>query len=352
MPHHVTSAPHAHREGSTSVEGSPQSSLAAKPRVKPRDPAGDAVALALRTGLARIGAQEADASHGDREGVHRLRATSRRLRSELRALENVVGAEWREQVEGELKWLAGLLGEVRDLDILLARLRIAASKREGHGAIQQALAPLFAGLEARRTKDAQAVSDGIESERYWTLKKTLEQAADHPPLEDAASEPCRSALPQAATAAWRRLRKAARGLRPSDPDQKFHEVRKLAKRSRYTAELFAPLLGRHAPRAAKEFIGLVGQVQDSLGEHQDALITARELERALEQHADDAPFSQAATCLLEAQRKQARAARAAFFKIWAKLDRKKLCRWMRPPDEPEARRAEGPPAIRHNGYHI
>jgi CHAD domain-containing protein len=320
--------------------------------VKPRDPAGDAVALALRTGLARIAGQEASARDGDREGVHRLRATSRRLRSELRALDNLVAEEWREHVEDELKWLAKLLGEVRDLDILIARLRTAASNRKAHEADLPALAPLFAALEARRTAAAQAVSDGVESARYRTLKKTLERAADHPPLEDAASESCRSALPLAARAAWKRLKKAAHGLRPRDPDQDFHEARKLAKRSRYTAELIAPLLGRHASHAAKEFIRLVSAVQDSLGENQDALITALELELALKQHAEEAPFVHAAQGLLKAQRKQARTARAAFFKIWPKLDRKKRRRWMKPSGEPDAVRTEGPHSIPHNGHHI
>ena len=101
--------------------------------MKPRDPAGDAVVHTLRTALSRIGTHEPEARRGEPEGVHRLRSASRRLRSELRALEDLVVPQWQEQLEVELKWLAGLLGDVRDLDILLARLREASSKFERAG---------------------------------------------------------------------------------------------------------------------------------------------------------------------------------------------------------------------------
>ena len=83
-----------------------------------------------------------------------------------------------------------------------------------------------------------------------------------------------------AAAAWRRLKKQGRGLRPSDPDAEFHELRKRAKRARYTAELIAPIMGRRAARAAGGFIRLLTQVQDTLGEHQDAVVAADEIEHA------------------------------------------------------------------------
>jgi hypothetical protein len=94
--------------------------------------------------------------------------------------------------------------------------------------------------------------------------------------------------------------------------------------------LIAPLLGRRAARDSSEFIRLTARVQDTLGEHQDALITMGELAGALSDHADDSDLVERAGALLEEQRKRARAARARFFKIWARLDRKKLRRWMKP----------------------
>jgi CHAD domain-containing protein len=138
-------------------------------------------------------------------------------------------------------------------------------------------------------------------------------------------------LPPAAKAAWRRLKKAARDLRPDDADEDFHEARKRAKSARYTAELIGPLLGRRAARGADEFIKLTTRVQDTLGEHQDALITLGELESAIAKGgASDPALVERTSHLIEEQRKRAVAARSRFFKIWPKLDRKKLRQWMKP----------------------
>jgi CHAD domain-containing protein len=310
--------------------GSPHLAEVPVPRVRPRDPAGEAVVHALRMALSRITAHEPEARRGAPEGVHRLRSASRRLRSELRALKDLVDEQWRGNLEIELKWLAGVLGNVRDLDILLARVRAGATELEWSEGERVAFSPLLKELEGRRARAARTMSDVLESERYRALIGAIEGAVAHPPLEDAASEACRTALPPALKAAWRRLKKAARDLRPGDPDEEFHEARKRAKSARYTAELIAPLLGRRVARGAGEFIRLTTRLQDTLGEHQDALITLGELEWALSKGASDPALVERNSLLIEDQRTRAAGARSRFFKIWSGLDRKKLRRWMKP----------------------
>ena len=194
---------------------------------------------------------------------------------------------------------------------------------------EEVLAPLFATLQARRAQAARSLNEALRSDRYLNLLASLEQAAERPALADAAAEPCRVSLPAVAAAVWRRLKKEGRSLRPSDPDDAFHELRKLAKRARYTAELIAPIMGRRAARAAGRFIRLLTQVQDMLGEHQDAVVAADEIERVLATHAHEPAFVQAANALLQAERGKAHAAREVFFKVWDKLDRKKSRRWMK-----------------------
>jgi CHAD domain-containing protein len=293
------------------------------------DPVCDVIFSVLRVAMLRIAGTDPDARRGDAEGIHRLRTTTRRLRSELRSLEQLVDDRWSQQLEGELKWLAGRLGAVRDLDILLARLKKGIGEQDHGGSSEAALAPVFATLQARRDQAARSLNDALRSDRYRGLLGALDRAALRPALSDAASEPCRSALPTVAAAAWRRLKKLGRGLRSSDPDAEFHELRKRAKRARYTAELIAPIMGRRAARAAGDFIRLLTQIQDTLGEHQDAVVAARELEHALTVHAQEPSFVEAATASLESELDKAHTARESFFKVWDKLDRKKSRRWMK-----------------------
>jgi CHAD domain-containing protein len=278
-----------------------------------------------------------------------LRTSTRRLRSELRALKDLVAPGWRERTEDELKWLAGLLGDVRNLDILADRLRKAGSNAELGERGDLALAPLFPTIHARRELAEQALNKALDSQRYRSLLDALRGAAVDPPLLEAAALVCRAVLPHAAAEAWRRLKKAARGLRPSDALEAFHEVRKRAKRVRYTTELVAPVLRRRDERAVRRFIRLTTKIQDSLGEHHDAIDTTREVERAIAGRADDLTFRQAAEGVLETERNTARAARDEFFETWAKLDRKKLRRWMKAGGETSSKsKASHEPAAGQN----
>src|SRR5687767_12432450 len=59
----------------------------------------------------------------DPEGVHQARVATRRLRSDLRTFRPLVDAAWSSSLRDELGWLADLLGDVRDGDVLLERLR-------------------------------------------------------------------------------------------------------------------------------------------------------------------------------------------------------------------------------------
>jgi CHAD domain-containing protein len=302
-------------------------STVAVSRLKPRDPVARAVLTSLETALSRIRGTEAAARRGEAEGIHRLRTTTRRLRSELRAFRDLLDPEWIGSLEGEMKWLAGLLGDVRDLDVLTARFHKAAAAEDGSEPPE--LAPLFDDLAARHVRASRELRRALKEERYRNLLAAFQHAIDHPSLAASICTPCRTALPPLAARAWRRLKKCGGSLRPSDPDEAFHEVRKRAKRARYTAEMVAPVLFGAAAKGARRFIRGTTRIQDVLGEHQDAVVAGRELDTLIERHADNPSFTLAARRLLDGQARAARDAREEFFGTWDKLDRKKSRRWLK-----------------------
>ena len=301
------------------------------PQVKPGDPAEQALQACLELALLRIQSTEAEAMRGEHEGIHLLRTTTRRLRSELRAFRVMAETNWIEDLERELKWFAGTLGKVRDIDVLTMRLKKALSRSED--ANVSTMSALFTDLSERHASGLRAVRDALQSERWSELMAALQEAIEHPGLKKEACLPCRVALPPLAALAWRRLKKAARDLHPSDPDEKFHDVRKLAKRARYVAEMIAPTLGHARSRIARSYIRRTIRVQDALGEHQDAINAAREIAEVIATHQDDEDFSRDGSRLIEMQHEAAQEARSDFFRAWHKLDRKKWRRWMKVPSK-------------------
>ena len=67
---------------------------------------------------------------------------------------------------------------------------------------------------------------------------------------------------------WKKLRDAVQDLDDDPPDEDLHAVRIRAKRARYAAEAVAPAIGK----AAKRFASAVADVQEVLGNHQDAVV--------------------------------------------------------------------------------
>ena len=148
MPHHESARTLARRARPTPRRARPGDPVATVPvpQIKPRDPAARAVRTSLETGLSRIESIQAEA----RRATPRASIASARplagCGSELVAFRGLADPAWIGPLEAEMKWLAGLLGDVRDLDVLTARFHKAAAVE---GFDTQELAPLFDHLTAR-----------------------------------------------------------------------------------------------------------------------------------------------------------------------------------------------------------
>ena len=84
----------------------------------------------------------------DPEDLHQFRVATRRLRAFLRTGSALVDPEWADGLRAELKWLGGLLGAVRDQDVLIERFRREAEELEAIDEV--ALRQLFAALARER----------------------------------------------------------------------------------------------------------------------------------------------------------------------------------------------------------
>ena len=69
--------------------------------------------------LRHIAANEPAVSAADPEGVHQMRVGVRRLRAAIAVFSELLDCKQTQQIKRDLKWLAGKLGPVRDLDVFL-----------------------------------------------------------------------------------------------------------------------------------------------------------------------------------------------------------------------------------------
>ena len=254
----------------------------------------------LRDQLREIERHDPGARLGrDPESLHDMRVGVRRLRALLRAGRELVATDTGE-LDDRLKELGRVLGEVRDLDVLLARLDAEAAELGGED-VERA-GSLLATLRTERSCSRSRLLAALRSDEYLALLDDTTRTIDE-------LEPSGSAvtLDELADEAFARLRKAVRKLPDAPADEELHAVRKKGKRARYAAEL----AGRQKPvKRAKK-------LQDVLGEHQDAVVAAARLRQLAAGAAPERAL--VAGRLVEREEERRLQARKAWPKAWQKL---------------------------------
>jgi CHAD domain-containing protein len=244
--------------------------------------------------------------------VHDMRVAVRRLRSVLRTARPMLMKDEVRRLRDELEWLGERLGDVRDLDVLSARLQ---RESESLGLDRGRAGTLLGPLEDKHDEMRGVLLAALESDRYLTLLDAVEATAAAPRLRKHAS------LEALAAKDFRRVQKRSRGLKALD-DKGLHEARIAAKRARYAAELAEPLRGKPARRFADK----AEQFQDILGEHQDSVVAIEQL-RHLATLAEKKGAALAAGRLIERQETRKRDARRQAPAVWTKLRRRGKRTW-------------------------
>ena len=213
----------------------------------------------------------------DPEELHDARVATRRMRAAMKVFEGVLPgrARW---FRDELRWVANALGEVRDLDVQIARLE--AWMEEADEEISGFLDKVLDLMKKRRVTARENMLEVLDSDRYGRLESSFAEMLHRGPgaeWEFAQSdgnspvvEPVTVAAPALIWDHYRKWRKAAKRLGESSSPEDFHELRKKGKRLRYALEFVSEVYGEPVQKLVKPLKAL----QDDLGDHQDAEVAA------------------------------------------------------------------------------
>lgn len=233
-----------------------------------------------RQGLAQLAANGLILRAADQpEAIHQLRVAARRLRSAFSTFKPLLAGAEAERLKGELKWIAGACDEARELDVFLAETYRPAAQK---GATIHGLADLGEALESARGRAHARARAAVASARFRRLLLDLCAFVETGDWLETLEEGGGDGLDFAAQALGQRRRKLARqgrNLAELD-DAARHKVRIEAKKLRYAAEGFRPLL---KDKSARRLIKQVRKLQSALGSLNDgavaeALLTRLKLE--------------------------------------------------------------------------
>ena len=292
------------------------------PALGPDPTCGDVVRRAIAASVVRLiehdPVMRLDA---DPEGVHQARVATRRLRSDLGTFRSLVDPALVSSLRDELGWLAGVLGSVRDGDVLLERIRRTAARLPESS--RPGAERVIGALAVTREDARDELFDALRSDRYVELLDLLVAAANTPALSSAAELPAHIALPALVREPWRLLEKRAEALGKGPSDEALHDIRVRTKRVRYATEAVAPVVGKRA----RAFAAAAADLQEILGDLNDAVVTEGWL-RDWAQGSRSPSGVFAAGELASLERADAERDRSRWKKAWKKLASPKLRSWM------------------------
>ncbi|MEP7360030.1 MAG: CHAD domain-containing protein [Chloroflexota bacterium] len=249
------------------------SMVAAAEKIQPTDTMAAAGRLVLRRQLLRMLERESAARTGDPLAIKQMRVATRRMRAAWRVFGDAYQKRSRRRYVAELRRVADALGEVRDLDVLLAGLPD-----------DEALAPLAEAWRQRRALAHARLMTLLYDSTYEKFVADYLDFTSAPGagLDNGASP---TTMAQAATTELiggaDAIRAAATAVFANGDDEAWHTLRIGSRRLRYSVEQLREQIGESAATAA---IANLVRIQDCLGAMNDAAVAANEAESWLAAH--------------------------------------------------------------------
>ncbi len=200
----------------------------------------------------------------DPSALHQARVAMRRLRSAFTLFRPVILDERFPELREEVRWFTNQLGDARNLDVLLKRAgdRSEALREVLEAEREQAYARVLEALGSARLRRLMLDLVGWIETGPWRARKRTRR-----PLDDFASAQLDKR--------WRKVKRPGRELATLEPEAR-HRLRIEIKKLRYAIEFLAALQTGEAAQRQKRFAAALEEMQEQLGELNDAE-TARAL---------------------------------------------------------------------------
>jgi CHAD domain-containing protein len=281
--------------------------------LSPDDEVLAAARAVVRFQLSSLARVEAEARAGETEPVHQLRVATRRLRAALRLFRPQLAARFAESTHRELAWLAGLIGAVRDLDVLFEAVRTRAARLDPE--LRKELGPVGIAIHDERATALAALAAALDSARCRRVVRRLGAFTDSP-ARRRREDPLGRVAPRLIAPLFRAVRRAGRRLSPESPPAEFHRLRVRVKRLRYALETLRGLGGKPVRRV----LARLEELQDLLGAAQDAVVHVAWLHGYSARPASPAASLLPVGALIQALARRGEKRRRRSLKAWRRLD--------------------------------
>ena len=271
----VQEAAEPEEDGTAAETAAPPS----RPGITAADTMATAAVKTLRFHLARMLDHEDGTRSGeDPEDLHDMRVATRRMRAALRVFEGHLDPSALRPIQRGLRHTGGVLGAVRDLDVFHEKtMQYLDSLPEDR---RHELDPLLDAWRAEREQARAHMLEYLDGDRYRHFTERFTQFLERPcagelPMLTAQGEAIAHRVADVLPAvAYERMGAvwayAGPLAGPGAPLVRYHRLRISGKFLRYTLEFFEEVLDTDA----KPLIKAVKELQDHLGDLQDAVVSS------------------------------------------------------------------------------
>jgi triphosphatase len=274
--------------------------------LKKNDPLARAAKKIISQQTSRMRANTHGALTGrDPEALHNLRVASRRTRVAIEVFGRIFGRARAEAILAELSVTGKILGEVRDMDVLISGLGPKFIKLETPKNSQKRIIEF---LTHKQTLSHKALKRSLESKKFRGL---LDKIDSLNPLPNSSSPyPASTASKMITKRASRDIVewKDCKAEKLSAKD--LHRLRLAFKKLRYICEFFCDYYGAKTKKAIKSLV----LFQDTLGHYHDsdkAVLVLEDIGRRTKIKQLDK--------LIKLENKNAEASRKKFLKLWKRF---------------------------------